>query len=311
MPAKFSKLEWEGILAPILTPLTPDEQLDEGAFAAFAHKLLDEGQAGLYVTGGTGEEYGLDDAVRVEAFRLAARAARERGDGKKIIAHVGGVHLKRAVAMARAAADAGCHALAALPPHGGRYGFDDLTVYYRDLAAATPLPAFVYNIPVVTGLDLSREQLSRWLELPNVRGMKFTCTDMYKFERLATKHPEAALFHGHDPMLMHGVAVGATGAIGSTYNVLGPLALRIFKAVRDGDLPTARRAQGILNTFVEDFHACGRARALKAAVARRMGWKACVSPAPGSIPAPETVDRLDAALTRALRAAEELTAVAM
>src|SRR5579862_8892776 len=142
----LSRESCDGIFAAILTPLNDAERLDEGAFEMLTQALLSEGQKGLYVAGGTGEAYGIDDDVRIAAFKISAAVARSRERGEQIIAHVGGAQLRRAIAMAKAAADAGCHVVAALPPYGGRYSFDELTAYYTGLASATPLPAIVYYV---------------------------------------------------------------------------------------------------------------------------------------------------------------------
>ena len=48
---------------------------------------------------------------------------------------------------------------------------------------------------------------------------------------------------GVDEMLLAALAMGATAAIGSTYNIAAPLYLRIFAAFQQGDLAEARRLQ--------------------------------------------------------------------
>ncbi|HYF48855.1 MAG TPA: dihydrodipicolinate synthase family protein, partial [Planctomycetota bacterium] len=244
--------EWRGIYAACFTPLTSDEQLDEDAFERAARALIGEGQRGLYVCGSTGEGYALADDVRCAAFRVAARIGRELN--ARIIAHVGSVPTRRAAAMARAAAECGCDSVAAIPPAGGRYSYVELTDYYTRLGQATALPLLVYHIPELSGYDFSRDELSRWLGLPNVAGIKFSSYDMYKLERLIALHTDKMFFHGADPMLMHGLAVGATGAIGSTYNLAGSIAIQIFESVRRNDIAAARRMQATLNTFIEVMH---------------------------------------------------------
>lgn len=299
MPSLYRE-DFRGILAASYTPLKDDESLDTGACEALHHTLLDEGQPGLYLAGGTGEEYAVDDAVRVGVFQIGARVAAARGKGERMIAHIGGVPTRRARALARAAAEAGCDAVAAIPPHGGRYSYDELSDYYRTLARDSALPLFVYHIPDATGYDFEREMLSRWLELPNVAGMKFTHYDLFKLERLCTRHPDKILFTGSDQMLMHGLACGAVGAIGSTYNLLGRVAIKIHAAVCAGNIASARQAQGTLNGFIEHLRACGGLRGLKHLVARRRGWAHATSPSPGLPVATETVDTLERALETAL-----------
>jgi N-acetylneuraminate lyase len=306
MPDRLKHDDCRGIFAAILTPLTAEERLDRASFERLAHALLDEGQRGLYVAGGTGEGYGLDDAVRIEAFRAAAGVAQARKRGELVIAHVGGVHTRRAIAMAAAAADAGCDAIAALPPTGARYSHAELTAFYRELAAATPLPLLVYHHPVGTGYACTREELSRWLELPNVLGIKFTSDDMFRFERLAALHPDKAVFNGADEMLVHGLTSGAVGAIGTTYNLVGPLAVALQAAFTRGDHAAARTAQGALNHFVEAFIAAGGMRGFKALVGEIHGWPNAASPAPGATPSPEAYRRMRPALEEALALARRL-----
>jgi N-acetylneuraminate lyase len=203
--------------------------------------------------------------------------------------------------MARAAAEAGCHAIAAIPPHGGKYSYEELTGYYRALAAATPLPLFVYHIPEVSGYDYSREHLSRWLEMPNVLGMKFTSFDLFRLERLAALHPDKVIFSGADQMLAQGLASGARGAIGSTYNLAGPLAIRIHSAVRNNDIAAAMALQGRLNRFIECFQTEGRLRGFKALAAGRFGWTSARSPAPGITPEASTLKSMRQTLEAALQ----------
>jgi N-acetylneuraminate lyase len=306
MPERLKRDDCRGIFAAILTPLTAEDRLDRASFERLAQALLDEGQRGLYVAGGTGEGFALDDEVRVEAFRAAAAVVRQRRRGERVFAHVGGVHTRRAIAMATAAADAGCDAIAALPPTGWRYTYAELTAFYRELAVATPLPLLVYHQPAGTGYAFSREELSHWLELPNVLGVKFTSDDMWRFERLASLHPERAVFNGSDEMLVHGLASGAVGAIGLTYNLIGPLAVALDAAFARGDHAAARAAQGGINRFVEALVASGGLRGFKALAAEIHGWPSATSPGPGATPTAEVYRGMRPALDECLALARRL-----
>jgi N-acetylneuraminate lyase len=295
---------WRGIYAACFTPLASDEQLDTAAMESLVANLLAEGLRGMYVTGSTGEGYALEDSVRCAAFRTVAAAGRAKD--ARVIAHIGGVPTRRMLAMARAAADAGCHAVAAIPPYGGTYTYDELTSYYVALTKESPLPVLVYHIPDASGYNFNREQLSRWLEMPKIEGMKYSSTDMSVMERLCALHPDKLIFHGPDMLLMHGLSNGANAAIGATYNLTGPIALKILSAIERKDLASARKGQGALNSFIEAKNAHGNMRTMKALVAKRNKWKSAASPLPAAAANPEKVALVERVLEESLAIARQL-----
>ena len=44
------------------------------------------------------------------------------------------------------------------------------------------------------------------------------------------------IYNGYDEMFVGGMAMGADGAIGTTFNVMGRLFVRIFEALKAGDM---------------------------------------------------------------------------
>jgi len=291
---------WAGIYAAMLTPLREDESLDEELAADLAGRLLDAGLAGLYLAGSTGEWHGLDDAERVRLFRVVAEAAGGRG---RLIAHVGGVVTRRAAGLAAGAGEAKMHAVAALPPMGTLYDIEELRDYYQAISNAGPCPVFIYHMPRLTGYSLGLDELSRLMELEGVTGIKFTCEDFFLLERLAGRFPEKAVMNGLDGMLLSGLAAGAVGAIGSTYNLVAPAALAVLERFRSGDLAGARAAQAALNEFVGALpKAPWRLRAFKALAAEVYGWPSARNAAPGRVPPAEALEPMRRALESVLAA---------
>ncbi len=56
--------------------------------------------------------------------------------------------------------------------------------------------------------------------------------------------------NGPDEMLICGLAVGADGAIGSTYNVVPKIAVKIYESFQKGDMKTALAYQNKLNSYI-------------------------------------------------------------
>lgn len=240
---------FSGFYAALPTPFSDDGSrvADDRLGRLVAHDL-DQGLTGLYVGGSTGECYLLTQAERVRVFEVVAEAAAGRG---LRIAQVGDLNPDVSIALARAAARLGYDAVSAVPPFYFPYRFAEIRDHYARLAAATDRPFLVYNFPALTSVRLSAEQLAQLLDLPNVVGVKNTCGDTYAFEQLRRRVPDATLLAGYDESLLPGLALGADGGIGSTYNVQGARAVAMGAAVTAGRMERARAIQGEMNAVID------------------------------------------------------------
>ncbi|WP_417605549.1 dihydrodipicolinate synthase family protein [Primorskyibacter flagellatus] len=252
-----------GMYAALMTGLADDGAFDETRQRGLTDYVLRQGLAGLYVGGSSGESglLGVDELAEQQG--VVADCAKE--SGAKLIAHVGMPNLRDSVRLAKRASDLGYHALSALPPHSYPFSDAEIEGYYTDLAAATDLPLIVYEVPVRTGRPIALDSLERILDLPNVAGIKFTSTDLFKFSMLRRRRPDSSYFFGFDEIYMTGGVLGADGGIGTTYNILGKLYVALDAALRDGDLPRAQQLQDASQIFVEALLDTGVLPGMKAA----------------------------------------------
>jgi len=73
-------------------------------------------------------------------------------------------------------------------------------------------------------------------KIPNLSGMKFNSSDMYEFQRcLRVNNGQFDIPFGVDEFLPAGLACGAIGAVGSTYNYAAPLYLRLIDSFNQGN----------------------------------------------------------------------------
>ena len=124
---------------------------------------------------------------------------------------------------------------------------EDLVQFFKRIAAAAPeLPFYFYDMPSMTGVQLSLEQflLRGREEIPTLVGVKFTHNDLMEMGAcLALDNGAFEILHGYDEVLIAGVSLGAVSAVGSTYNYFAPTYLKVLEAMRQGDLATARSNQ--------------------------------------------------------------------
>ncbi|STW10366.1 N-acetylneuraminate lyase [Klebsiella grimontii] len=115
---------------------------------------------------------------------------------------------------------------------------DDLVEYCRIIAAAAPSKGFYYYHSGMSGLSLDMEQflIAAADKIPNLSGMKFNSADMYEFQRcLRVNNRQFDIPFGVDEFLPAGLACGAVGAVGSTYNYAAPLYHRLIESFNRGD----------------------------------------------------------------------------
>jgi len=243
----------DGLIAAPPTPMNAEGGVDLARVPQLARFLARNGVVGAFVAGTTGESLSLTMAERMA---LAEAWRREARDGFKIILHVGHNSIEDCKTLAQHARDLGVWAVAAMPPVFFRPAtLDALVDFCAELAAAAPsLPFYYYHIPSMTGVRFAMIDFFRAAaeSIPNLAGMKFTCEDLMDYRLcLDFQAGRFEMLFGRDEMLLGALALGAKGAVGTTYNLAAPLYRGIIDAFRGGDLATAGGLQSKAAQMVE------------------------------------------------------------
>jgi N-acetylneuraminate lyase len=237
------------IFPALVTPLTPEGKIDGASAERLIDHLYSRGVGGLYVTGSTGEGIYLDVDSRRNVVELAVAMSRGRG---QVIVHVGAIEGSVAYDLAGHAARVGADAVASIPPFAGGYSWPEIHGYYRRLCQVSPLPVIGYYMPGLSGQTFPIDRLAELAELENFAGFKVTDVNLYTLERLVSRvRPDQIVFHGPDELLALGLALGAQGGIGTTYNFMPELVLEIAAACRAGRLAQAVALQKRANNVIE------------------------------------------------------------
>ena len=257
----------QGILPAIVTPFHEDGTFNPLVFEKLIERFYAAGVDGLYVCGQTGE--GMQQPVE-QRKRVAEVAVRCSPAGKHVIVHIGGHTTADAVDLAKHASSIGAAAVSSLPPAGG-YSFQEIREYYRAVAAASDVPLLVYFFPSIAPNCTALPQILELCDLPNVIGLKFTDSDMYKVWSIRQRGK--IVFHGSDEMLISGLIMGANGGIGGTYNVMPELFVQLYRHAQAGEWQKAKAVQDIINPVIAELLKYPLHDALKR-VLRAQGYEA-------------------------------------
>lgn len=254
------------IAAPV-TPFARDGSVASGSVEALAERLVRQGVDGVFVNGTTGESHSLDAGER----RLLAErwVSVLRGTSLRCIIHVGSNCLQEARELAVHAQASGASGIAALAP--SYFKPADVEAWVDSSAfiasGAPQLPFHAYDLPSMTGIHLASDRFLTLAteRIPTLVGLKFSNPDLVLLQRcVAALGAGQELLFGCDDLLLPAVALGATGAVGSTYNLAAPLYRVMQAAAARGDWGLARRAQRHSIRLIEIMGRSGYLGSLKA-----------------------------------------------
>jgi 4-hydroxy-tetrahydrodipicolinate synthase len=234
-------LTLSGLYLPLITPFTSAGDVDVPALEALAHRVLTDGADGIVALGTTAEAAALSEDERTLVLDICARVCRDHS--ATLIAGTGGNDTHR-TAEALAGLDSWPEVQAALVvvPYYTRPGEQGVLAHFRTLAAVSPVPLVVYNIPYRTGQAVSWPTLRQIAAMPSVAGVKHAVggIDADTVAMLAGRPGGFSVLAGDDVYAPAMLALGASGAILASAHVATAAFARLVRAWQAGDVAAAR-----------------------------------------------------------------------
>jgi N-acetylneuraminate lyase len=288
----MKKLSLTELVAATHTPFKADGALNLAVVERQAEHLIHQQVGTAFICGTTGESHSL---TLDERRRLAQRWMEvTRGSRLKVVVHVGSNCLADAQDLAAQAQSLGALAIAALAPSYFKpRALADLVQWCAEIASAAPAtPFYYYDIPTFTGVNFSMRLFLDQAKdrIPTLNGMKYSNTDLVTYQQCLADDAFDIPW-GIDEALLAALAVGAKGAVGSSYNFAAPISQRLVAAFRRGDLAAARQEQNRSVKVIQLLASFGYFGAAKA-VMKMLGVDVGPARLPHSNLTPEQVAKL-------------------
>jgi 4-hydroxy-tetrahydrodipicolinate synthase len=241
----------ERLLVPVITPFDEGGRIDENALERHCDELVASDAAGIVALATTGEATSLDEGERATVVDVCARVCADRG--AVLVVGAGTNDTRTTIARHEALADVpGVRASLAVVPYYVRPSEQAIVAHFQTVAARSPVPLVVYNIPYRTGRGLGSAALLELANTENVVGVKQAVgsIDADTLQVLAGAPPSFVMLGGDDAFLFPLLLMGAAGAIAASANV----ATERFAAMIDdglsGSLAEGRRSAEALLPLV-------------------------------------------------------------
>ncbi len=232
-----STMSWTGVLPAVTTNLRANGAIDHAAFARHCRWMIDSGCTGIVCGGSLGEAATLSFEEKMAVTATAVRAVGKRAP---VVLGIASLSTAEAVALARAAAEAGARGLMVLPPYVYSTDWREMKAHVAAVMRATQLSCMLYNNPVAYKTDFLPAQIAELAaDHPNLAAVKESSGDIRRVTALrAELGPRLAILVGMDDAIVEGIRMGAVGWVAGLVNAFPKESVALFDAAIRGD--TAR-----------------------------------------------------------------------
>jgi 2-dehydro-3-deoxy-D-pentonate aldolase len=158
------------LIPAMVTPFDERGEVDLRATEAVIERFIEAGVSGISPLGSTGE---FSHLLGDERNRFVEEVIRIVAGRVPLVVGVGAAGTKEMVELARHAESVGANAVIVLSSFYWKVGEEALFKHFATVAESVQIPVLVYNLPMLTGIDLSPSLIARIAaECPNVAGLK-------------------------------------------------------------------------------------------------------------------------------------------
>jgi dihydrodipicolinate synthase/N-acetylneuraminate lyase len=230
--------EIRGVLPALITPFDEQGRIHRSALSNHIEFLIEKGVGGIYACGTFGAGPLLSTDEHVEFSRLLVETVAGR---VPVIVHVGTTTSTETVKLAKNCEAVGVDAVAAIPPYYYQHTEDVVLRYYSSLIESIDIPVFIYNNPPQVGYEISPPLLGKLADM-GAYGIKDSSFDIKVFNQYvaAVDRDDFKFICGTVPIFYAALTMGAVAGVGGPANVFPEIQIRLYQAVANGDLKTAR-----------------------------------------------------------------------
>ena len=239
-------MQLRGIIPPVATPLTADEELDLPRFKWYLDQLIGQGVHGVFPLGTNSEFYAFDEREKQEIVATAVAHVHRR---VPVYIGTGAETTREVIRLTKMAEREGADGVSIITPYFIAPNQKEIYDHYRRIAESTSLGVILYSNPAnCGGLKIDVDTCARLAEIPNIWGIKDSSGDLQNTNELIRVVPDRfAVMQGRDTLIYPALIFGAKGAVPATANIAPALAVEIYEAFQRGDHAAAKAAQLRLN----------------------------------------------------------------
>lgn len=229
------------LMTAIITPFNKEDKVDYPGLKELTEHLINTGSNGFVIGGTTGETATMTHDEKIELYTKFAQIIARR---VPVIAGTGSNNTAQTVAFTQEVGQIpGIDMALVVAPYYNKPNQRGITAHFETVAANSPVPIIIYNIPGRTGIKISKETLVDLSHNPKIAGVK-QCTDLEDLEYIVEHAASDFLVYtGEDLQSLTAKVLGAKGVISVASHVYGSAMREMYDNLDQGKVAAAGKLQ--------------------------------------------------------------------
>jgi dihydrodipicolinate synthase/N-acetylneuraminate lyase len=228
---------FKGVVPPLVTLLTPDEEIDQQGTRKLIEHVISGGVHGIFLLGTTGEGMRITDKESQKAIEIAIDQVNGRAT---VMVNCSDFGTRRALERIRVAERLGADAaVVTISYYLPGFSQEEMARHYKQLAAESKIPLFIYNLPQGDRATIELDTVDELSEVENIAGIKDSSQDEEPLKKLIQRFEDRdhfRVFVGTEVLMVKCLISGAHGCVPSIGNVRPDLCVSLYEAIQNRDL---------------------------------------------------------------------------
>jgi 4-hydroxy-tetrahydrodipicolinate synthase len=223
----------------LVTPFKKDESIDWNALEKVIDHVISGGVDYVVSLGTTGETPTLSSEEKLDIMKFTFEKVNKR---VPVVIGIGDYNTRDVVKRLETCPLEDAVAVLSVAPFYSKPSQEGLFQHYKAVAAASPKPIILYNVPGRTGRNMTAQTTLRLAnEVPNIVAMKEASGNMAQCMQIIKDKPKDFLVvSGDDALAFPQIATGMDGLISVAANYFAKDVAGMVRAALANDIPTAR-----------------------------------------------------------------------
>ncbi|MGN7820565.1 4-hydroxy-tetrahydrodipicolinate synthase [Chitinophaga sp. 22536] len=229
----------KGTGVALVTPFKADESIDWNALENLINYVIEGGVDYVVTLGTTGETPTLSADEKLDLMKFTFEKVSKR---VPVVVGIGDYNTRDVVKRLEKCPLDEAAAILSVAPYYSKPTQEGIYLHYKTIAAASPKPIILYNVPGRTGRNMTAETTLRLAhEVENIVAMKEASGDMQQCMQIIRDKPKDFLvISGDDALALAQLGCGMDGVISVAANYFAKDFSALVKTALENNFPAAR-----------------------------------------------------------------------